>query len=182
MTLHVSISIRILNQNNSFLVQYTVFLITIADNFALLIVITHADPSRVIGLLKNIFINFVSRVSKDDVRYVNILCRDQLFGFTEPLGFDSLSEALDAYNTSPAGSGNTLNTPLVKPIVCMHMCISIYVTFKKRQCKLTNRKVLTCKFRLTSKHLWHICTYIQVLSEHEITAYYCSFYRNIPMD
>ncbi|XP_045158573.2 phosphatidylinositol 3-kinase regulatory subunit alpha-like isoform X1 [Mercenaria mercenaria] len=48
-------------------------------------------------------------------QFVKIYHLDNLYGFAEPLNFDSLEDALDAYNWSPTETGNTLIYPGIKP-------------------------------------------------------------------
>ncbi|XP_052257947.1 phosphatidylinositol 3-kinase regulatory subunit gamma-like [Dreissena polymorpha] len=44
-----------------------------------------------------------------------IYCRDGLVGFTEPLGFESFEDALEAYTESQTETHDTLRNPLPKP-------------------------------------------------------------------
>ncbi|KAL4235787.1 Phosphatidylinositol 3-kinase regulatory subunit gamma [Mactra antiquata] len=52
---------------------------------------------------------------KGNTKSVNIYHRDGLYGFTEPLGFEKLYEALDAHNMSQTDTRDTLIHPAVKP-------------------------------------------------------------------
>ncbi|XP_060572061.1 phosphatidylinositol 3-kinase regulatory subunit alpha-like [Ruditapes philippinarum] len=52
-------------------------------------------------------------------KFVEILHEDDLFGFSEPLGFESLNDVLDAYNWSPQ-TGNTLIYPAIRSDSPLH--------------------------------------------------------------
>lgn len=52
---------------------------------------------------------------KQHNKYVDIVHEDGLFGFTEPLNFYALADALDAYNFSPTETFGTLIYPASKP-------------------------------------------------------------------
>ncbi|KAH3693728.1 hypothetical protein DPMN_081168 [Dreissena polymorpha] len=51
----------------------------------------------------------------DDIVWQPIYCRDGLVGFTEPLGFESFEDALEAYTESQTETHDTLRNPLPKP-------------------------------------------------------------------
>lgn len=57
-------------------------------------------------------------------KFVPIYHLDGLFGFTEPLNFKTLEDALDAYNWSPTETGNTLIYPGIKPGSSLHRTLS----------------------------------------------------------
>lgn len=59
---------------------------------------------------------FYLRVNGEN-KFVRIYHQDELFGFIEPLSFDTLADALDAYNWSPIDTGNTLIFAGSKPDV-----------------------------------------------------------------
>ena len=49
--------------------------------------------------------------------YKTIYHRDGLFGYTEPLGFDDLTSALEAYNSSQVDAGTLRVTLVCKKIL-----------------------------------------------------------------
>lgn len=68
------------------------------------LVFYEGDPCR---------LNLAYRINGQN-KFVDIYHQDDLYGFTEPLNFESLEDALDAYNWSPTETGNTLKFPGIK--------------------------------------------------------------------